>query len=228
MSEAWPELLKPVSFGFWPENASRSGGPALNGAEQTVASGAGRWRAAGTFRVRNDAQVRAARAFFAKVQGRAVEIRLPAFDGRRANWPIDAQGRVLHPGATRRKALDGTVYEDPEIPPQSEIIATLNVGAAIGVSQTQINMTQGSPLRIGQYFGLGPDRLYIINEIVNVAGSVTTVRFWPPIREAGTLGQEVRLTRPQCLVKLLSDENVLRELELLRFADLTLEFRESF
>ena len=136
-------------------------------------------------------------------------------------------GPPLHPGFTRRRRLDGTIYADPEIPPQSRILATLGATVNVGDMQCAIVLTQGSPLRAGQYFGLGY-RLYIIRAIVSVVGDTTTVNFWPRMRNVNAVpaGSDVELDRPVARMKLLDDGQGLGALDGLRFADLSLEFRE--
>lgn len=225
---AWPSGLKPRDFGFWPENMDRSGGPSMAGGEQVVSSPGGRWRAAGMFSVRNDDQVLALRALALKLKGRANNILVPAFDGRRVSWPVDADtGVVLHPGNTRHKRLDGTQFEDPEIPAASEIIATVSAVAGVRATTLSITKTQGGAFREGQFFGLG-SRLYGIETILDVAGSVTTCTIWPPLRVSASAGDSVLVTRPACIMRLADPTGLLKELQLLRFADLQVEFVEVF
>lgn len=227
---AWPSDLKPISWGFWPENADRSGGVTMAGGEQVVTSPGGRWRASGLFAVRTKAQVLALRALALNAQGRANNILVPGFDGRRLSWPLEAYngeltGRILTPGVTRRRQLDGTIYEDPEIPAASAIHATVNTNAAIRATTLLINRTQGAAFVAGQFFGIGT-RLYGIASIAGVAGAVTTCVIWPPLRAAATATTPVLFTRPVCVMRLADPQGLLKELQLLSFADLQVEFVE--
>lgn len=228
MAETFPPLLRPVVAPprFTLDNPSRSGGVALNGMEQTVSSGAERWRCRGTWRAFGKDAVLQVEAFLANMNGRSGEALVPTFSGRIANWPVDAYGRVLHPGNTRDKNLDGTAYENPAIPPSSAVTAVLSANAALRAVQIGINMTQGSVIRAGQLFGLA-NRLYRIKTIVSVIGSVTTVTFQPPLRVAALTGAAITFTRPLCTMKFASDDQG-AEFDTGRGGVLSLEFVEAF
>lgn len=220
-------MLRPTSGGFWLENPSRSGGVALNGSEQTIVSPAARWRAAWIVPITEDDQVLAARAFADALAGKANAALVPTFDGLRLSWPVDGYGRVLHPGTTRRRQLDGTAFADPAIPAASEILATVNANAGLNATQIAINVTQGEPLKAGQFFGIG-ERLHRIKALVGAAGTVQSVAIVPPLRAAAPAGTVVRITRPVCRMKQVADDGGIGTLDMLRFADVTLEFREDF
>lgn len=228
MAETFPSLLRPIGSPprFFPEHQSRSGGAALNGTEQTVASGAERWHCRGAWLARGKDAILQVEAFLAAMDGRSNEAIVPAFSGRLVNWPVDAFGRVLHPGFTRRDELDGTAYADPEIPTASAVNATLNANAALRAVQIAINMTQGSAIRAGQYFTIA-NRLYRIRTIVSVVGSVTTLTFRPTLRAAALSGAAVIFTRPVCTMKFASDDQG-AEFDTFRGGAISLEFVESF
>lgn len=231
MSIAWPSLSLPqLPPRFVLQNPTRSGGAALNGMEQTIASGAERWRALGTFKVFGKAAMLEFEAFLTAMLGRAGEVEVPTFCGRLANWPLEthlgqATGRVLHPGITRNKALDGTAYEDPEIPAASEIIAQTAAAAALGATTITIHISQGSPLNAGQLFGIG-DRLYRSISVTPSASNVI-VTFRPKLRAAVAGATSIKLTRPVCLMKFASDDEG-RDLDTLRGGVVSLEFIEAF
>lgn len=228
MPETFPPLLRNVGGPprFFLENISRSGGVALNGMEQTVASSAGRWRCRGTWRALGKSAILQFEAFLANMDGRAGEVLVPTCSGRTANWPVDIYGRVLDPGFTRNKLLDGSAHESPAIPSASEIVTTLNSSVAVHVTQLTINMTQGSAIRAGQLFGLA-NRLYRVRSIMSVVGSVTTVTFGPPLRAAATVGAAITFTRPLCTMKFASDDQG-SEFDTGRGGLVSLEFVEAF
>lgn len=227
MAEAW-FLPDPIGGGFWPHNPSRSGGPALNGMEQDVLSPAMRWRARWHVRIRNDDEVLAARAGFGRLQGKAGRILVPVFDGRRASWPIDAQGQTLTPRRVKRyqEHLIGTPYEQAEIPASSQINATANALAALRAASITAAITQGGPPKSGQYFGVGGERAHLITSVSGPSGSVWTLGFIPTLRAQVAAAAASIFTRPVCLMKLINDDQVLKELETHRYASLTLEFEE--
>lgn len=231
MAETWG-FPNPISFGFWLENPSRSGGVSLNGVEQNVVSLAMRWRARGRFRFRTKTEILAARALFTKLQGKAGTILVPFFDGKRVSWPIQeaTQGTtdvVLTPGRTRNKRLDGTPYEDPEVPSASEINATVVGSAPIRSVQMDIAITQGGDPLAGQYFGIG-NHGYVIHEVLPTSGDGFALYFLPPLREAVTNGMTVKFTRPVVEMRQMTDDQGIQELEAMRFAEITLDFIEVF
>lgn len=224
MATAWPADIYPRNISFSIQNVSRSGGAATNGQEQIVASGAGRWAAQlSGIPIKNDDAILAWRAFHIGLRGRAGTVLVPAFDWFRANWPVDAYGRTLDPTFTRRKRLDGTQFEDPEIPPQSQVNATFAAAAARRSTTVQITVSQGSAIRAGQYFSPAPGRLHLITAIVNA----TTFSIMPPLRDAVTMGQAVDFTRPTCEMRLTSDDEGRLDLEVARWGFVDLNFVES-
>lgn len=226
MTIQWPAVLKPTAFGFSPVEADQSGGASMTLGEQFVQSPGGRWAASGSFDIRDMDQVLALRALRAQLKGRAIPLYLPNFDGKRVSWPIDPEtGVVLHPGNTREKRLDGTAYEYPAIPSSSEIVATVSSAAALRATTLAIAKTQGGDLIAGQQFGID-ERLYEIATIESVVGNVTTVTFWPPLRAAAPAGTTVKFTRAGCLMRCTNMNDQMKQLDLLRFATLNLEFVE--
>jgi hypothetical protein len=229
MVVAW-DLPNPISGGFWLDNPSRSGGVAFNGGEQIVASLAMRWRAKWIIPIRTNSEVLAARAFFDKLQGRAEQVMVPTFDGQRAPWPVDFAGRILNPRATRHPRLDGTDYEDDEIPDPSFIDAELMLDMADRATTCFIEMTTGSAPRPGQYFGVGV-RTYRINAVapsVSPAGGYE-VNFLPPSRGGigHSAGNTVSFRNSDCLMRQMTDDQGIKELEMMRRTELDLEFVED-
>lgn len=233
MAETW-DFPNPNGdgFGFWLENLSVSGGVALNGEEQNVFGENMRWRARGGFSFRTKDQILRGRALFDKLQGRAGTILVPTFDGKRVSWPVQeiaagSTGVILHPGVTRDRSLDGTAYADPEVPAASEVSATVQSDIALRATTGAINVSQGGPLLPGQYFGIG-NFLYRIKGVTGPVGNVYGVSFLPPAREAHVATTVVKITRPVCEMRQASDDQGMKELQSMRFSDLTLEFVENF
>jgi hypothetical protein len=184
---AWPSVLKPQDFGYFPINPDISGGVAPDGSEQVVASPGPRWGASMTLPVTNKDKVLAVRSLRTRLKGRAVPVQLPNFDGKRLSWPEQTfngnlTGVILTPGVTRNKALDGTAYEDPEIPTASEIVAVTIVPAALRATSIAVTVSPGGELIAGQQFGIG-ERLYEIGSLTIDAsgGGITnyTLTFQP-------------------------------------------------
>jgi hypothetical protein len=227
MGLAWPTPLKPTSARFSLENQSRGGGVAMNGTEQRVYSPDQRWTASLNVPIWSNEQIFAFRALVTRADGSAGIIDVPAFDGKRANWPTDAYGRRLDPGFTRRRELDGTVYEDPRIPAASAITATVSEAHAIRATTLAISLTQGSPFHYGQYVSIA-GHLYILRWPVSVVGSVYTFEIRPPLRVAAAAGAVVEVAVPTCEMRLASDDMVQLDLDGLQWGNVSLSFVEWF
>jgi hypothetical protein len=194
---AWTGLV-PYSFGFRPEFLSRSGGATVNGAEQMIANPNMRWRAKGKIPIRNDADVLAARTLFATMQGAAEAVYVPAFDKRRAPWPD----------------------------PFGSIVASLFSDYDARTNQITIHVTTGGALLPGQRFSVHGHLHQIVSNVAHV-GANWTVKIMPGLRSASASSLTVEFEDPTCPMKLINDDQVQEELELLRFDDLMLEFRED-
>lgn len=227
MALGWPAELKPAAAGWWLENLSVSGGVALTGTEQRVYFPDQRWRATVDLALRNKAEIFAFRRLVARADGSANAIDLPAFEGLRANWPVDQWGRTLNPRMTRREELDGTIYADPRIPAASAITATVSGAHAIRATSLAINVTQGAPLTHGQFVSIA-GRLYILRWPVSTVGTVQTFEIRPPLRAAAASGAVVECAIPTCEMRLASDDQTQIMLEAFRYATLTLSFVEYF
>ena len=226
----WPDKLKPASFGYYHIDADTSGGVSLGGAEQVVVSPGPRWGASMSLPIFDIEGVLEMRALRSQLKGRANPAILPNFDGQRLSWPVDAAtSLVLTPRVAHELAgtlgLEGTPYAGPEIPAAAQINATM-AAATLRATTVAITLTQGGPILAGQQFGIGFQRLYEIGKIVSVVGAVTTVNIWPPLRAAATAGTVVQFMRPKCLMRCLNLDDETRQLELLRFATLNLDFVE--
>lgn len=222
---AWPDDLKPTAFGYHHIDADMSGGAAMGGGEQFVFSPGPRWGASVTLQIRNSTEVLAIRALRAQLRGRANFVNLPNFDGKRLSWPINDHGIVLTPRVTRNTSLDGTAYEDPEIPDDSEIEAELFADADARAVSVRIRVLQGGQIKAGQQFGIAA-RLYEIAEITDISGLTSTCSIWPPLRQAWDALTVVKFTRPVCAMRCMNLNEELTKLEMLRFATLNLQFQE--
>lgn len=204
MAFGWPEwLIPPTMPVFYLQNASRSGGIATNGQEQTIGSMSARWAVSfDNMPIRTQDQILAYEAFIANFEGRANAVIVPTFIGKRANWPVDVYGRELHPGFTRRKELDGTVFADPAIPADSQITARLTAPAARRATTVGIEVTKGAPLKVGQLFS---PRLGALHRITDALGS-GQYRVKPALRYAEAANTAIDLARPTCAMKLAADD----------------------
>ena len=189
----------------WQENQSISGGPAASGFEQTVGGTGGGWLLSTLWRVRTNDDALAFWAFREGMRGKANTTLVPICFGRFANWPVDSYGRVLHPGFTRERSLDGTAYESAEIPTSSVIAATLFGAVTEGSTTAAIKVTQGSSPKAGQFFSI-LQNLYRITSVNSVSGQTSYVSFLPQLRRDWAAGASVNFARPVCLAHFLTDD----------------------
>ena len=220
-------LPKPIDGGAWLANPSESGGIATNGAEQTLISMAMYVKCRLIVAIRTTEEVLEARAFFAEAAGKAGNILVPFFDGKRANWPVDQWGRVAKPSLTRIPSLDGTEFESDEIPVDSDIIASLVGDMDLRATSCSINVSQGEPIRAGQWFSLGGRRAYLVRTAGAPSSGTQAITFYPPARRAANNADPVELARPVCVMNQLGDDQGIQELTNLTQTILTLDFREA-
>jgi hypothetical protein len=195
-----------------------SGGLSINGAEQIVTNAIHRWRASISYTLGQDDQIRKARGAIAGLDGKAGTLYIGPCDGRLANWPIGTLGARLTPHSLYNNILDWDTYGTPPVTGDALLVATTTSSVSIGSTSVGINVTKGSPLQVGQYFGLG-DRLFIITVASN------PVQFRPPSREAFSSGTSVKLWRPRTKMRLLDDDTSAMDVQLHR-GSLTLNLIE--
>ena len=222
----WPQLtLPPSSFGYSMSYSDTSGGQAAGGGQQFVVSPGPRWFASMTLHINSRSKVLRVRSLRASLHGRGVPVQLPNFDLMRVPWPVDPLYGVLYPERVRDASLDGTAYQQLKIPLESQIIAVAAADAPNRATTIAIDMQQGGLIEAGHQFGYD-ERLYEIATVVSRVGSVTTVNFAPPLRQAVIAGNPIRFTTAICLMRCMNLDDQLRILEGQRFATLSLAFEE--
>jgi hypothetical protein len=226
MALGWPEWLVPRHMSWHIENASRSGGVATNGQEQVIGSMSGRWVVSLLeCPVRTDDEVLGFRALMTSLRGRSGTIVVPAFDRQpRQNWPVDPYDRVLSPENVRRTRLDGTIYQDPRIPAQSQITATFTAAAARRATTVSLAVTAGAPIKVGQYFSPRLGKMHMITEALGG----NQYRIEPPLRLPEASGAPIDLVNPSCEMRLADDDAGRIELQYGRYGFVTLNLVEAF
>lgn len=200
---AWPSALIIRSISFAPVIPSRSGGSSMTGAEQVVASPAGRWKATAALLVRREEALLQYRAMMAGLMGRVGTVLVGPYDGVR---PFDANWRQMS-GREAAGHEDGAYLFDHGAYGQTSVTrATAAAGAEQGATELLATLVDGVGPRPGHYFGIGA-RLYIVRTVWHTGASSATMRFWPRLREAVTLGDMIILDRPVCTMRLASDDS---------------------
>lgn len=225
----WPASLRFAGIKWWREGVAQSGGRALSGDEQLVATdGGGRWRARLPLQlVSTPDQVRTFRAVIEQMEFGTVPVVLPVLDTPHQPWPnaIDDAARDL-------PYSDGSRHSDDSGFVNGAIVARLAAAAALRATVLEIEQVAMSSLKAGEYFTLahptaGP-RLYVVKKIVDVSGSVRTVQIAPPLREGAGNNDPADFGEPRCLMRLANaGEDAALEFDTTWHARPTLEFVEQ-
>lgn len=183
------------------ERRTISGGVALNGDEDLIATdGGGRvFVEFGDPYLDDPTTAKAWRAIDAYLDGGATAIIVPFCDGRHQ----PTQGRV---GTTHN---DGTTFSDETEYSQGDASAQVSVTAALRATTLQIyNLELPEDLVGGEWFSIDHPtmrwRAYRIAEIpeYDAATKTAIVKFRPPLREAVAAGTPVDFSDPRCVMRI--------------------------
>ncbi len=203
-----------------------AGRPSLTGLTRVASIDAGYWMAevAGIVAV-DPASVRAFRALMSRLEGGAHQIRLPAFDGANAPWPLS--GGVPVTSAASTEFTDGTRFTDGTGFFEPSIRIALKEGAVRGATQVTVTVTDAAPISGGEYFTLG-ERLHEIREVLSVSGADQTWWIWPRLRRDHPPGAVLNFDTPTCLMRLAGETDGDLALDMGRWGRPTVAFVESF
>lgn len=180
------------------DQALLSGGKALSGDEDVIASdGGGRWYAdLGNADQYTRDRVMLWRAFKSAISYGAAPFVFPVSDIR--HQPSRGRVRVPH--------SDGTTFSDDTLYASGDCEAGLTADAGLRATQISISMTLGKPLIGGERFTIVHpamrDRCYQIGRIIDQTATTATVQFHPPLREAAPAGGAVDFNNPRCVMRL--------------------------
>lgn len=219
----WPcSILNPRNRQVDPVYRSVSGGVALNGFTQVIASDAGIWKAVfAQIFIRNPSQIKAWRAIRAHAEGRLNPILISLCEG--AIRPLQEPGQRPFPPVPHS---DDAFFEDETGYRNGMISVRLSHGAALRSTVLMLNKIACGSLEPGQRFSLG-ERLYEIRKVFSQNASQAEVAVWPPLREAVGAGTDANFDRPVLRVRLATDGEMDLMLDLNRFASPTVNFLED-
>lgn len=231
--------LRAARVTFHPHLVSRSGGVSISGAEQIVATSAGRWGATLQFEVgqrfgrdgfsspRDADTILVWRALLAKLEGRTNILKIGPYDG--LNAPAGVAG-TSYGGLTAHS--DTAPFSDASHYAQAQTPAAVAAAYAVGATTVYVNMLAGHEPEPGQYFSVF-DRMFLIK----AAAETTTadkweLTVWPPAREAVTAAQvavalPAEFDEPQCKMRFAQDGTGQLQLEQLYRASPSLELVEA-
>lgn len=191
------------------------GAPSLDGASQAIASPAGVWRI--TYEgvpLNTPERIKAWRAIEAQAEGRTNALIVPTYDRPTLTPKVDLETRVPH--------SDGTPFDDGAEYYSSGQEIRVGANAAAWDTQLTVNKISGGRIDAGQHFSIG-ERLYRVKYVI----SQQTIRIWPPLRAAISVGDLMEFAQPVCKVRLASDGAMNAPLTLSRFGVGNVSFIED-
>lgn len=218
MALVWDIKILPLqSVMFARRNLSRSGGLSVSGIEQVVQSSSDFWEAAITFRIRTVEQKRLFRSYQAQNWGRSGEWLIPVCDPA---YPITKLIQEASFGPDF-----GPDFSTLNTPNTEIFITVAKVSVAAARGDRNITFTMNAPPLPGMYFSLG-NRLYLIGSVTNIAPKTYTASFSPKLRAAASINATMEFADPRCVMRLAQDNIGQMNLDMLRFADVSLNFVE--
>jgi hypothetical protein len=206
----WPDNVLPSQAMFHPDIPSTSGGPSFGGQEQVVFSSAGRWKASLTMSVKRSfgvnprARILAARAMVAYLKGRSNTVYIRLYDEANSPASLAGDGQGLITGILHS---DGSAFSDGSSYAQFRTPAVLAAAAAEGDLAATITLLKGNQtIQAGQYFGFGPGEGYLINSAI-ADGPNFDVKFWPPLRSAHAVTEDVNFDTPSVEMRQAKDDS---------------------
>lgn len=228
----WPtDLFKAAQMEASLQGRVLSGGVSSSGLSQVVRTdGGGLWRIVfGGIQLRRPDLIRAWRALEVILDGGVANVIVPICDLRQAPRPL--VGGVPAPPTAPTPHSDDSFFDD-ETGYVSNLIVAETVGAAdLRATTLDIDISVGVALRGGEQFTIvhptaGP-RMYRIGQVQS-AGTVHTVRFLPPLREAVADGAAIDFDNPRNVMRLADPDGMRLALDMGRFATVGVTFIESF
>lgn len=219
----WPcDVLPPTSHTLpWPEHSTRSGGRSEGGIVRQRQRDPF-WRMKYEAPLRGAAQVRLAQTLLLPTLNRNAPLSFPIFGcGRGPGADAFRLPNAEVPHDDDAGFDDGSFYEGTIYP------ASFASGAALRATRVSLLVEYG-PDRIlpTHYLTIG-ERLNQIRAVVSVSGLVVTVDLVTPLREAVSAGTRVEFDRPRGLFYIENADAAAINLQMNRFATLSLDLIEA-
>lgn len=225
----WPEwILTPSSITplhVIPTNTS--GGRSPTGGEQIVGNSPGRNRVVlQGVQVRTPEQERIYRTIALTLGGRSGAIMVPAFGRRTAPWPTVGGERLT--SASPVALTDSVLFSNGAGFYTRTILATAYSAVVPGAVTMQVQLVQGSSVKIGHIFQAGECAYTAIKiTAANEALGIFSVNFWPPARVAIAAGDDLDFDNPRFRARLEADDGMSLDLEMWRFGSPSVAFVED-
>jgi hypothetical protein len=214
----WNPLLVANAEMFRIDARTRSGGETINGREQAVSSGLGRWIATLTVPLHTPAKIRAMRSLLAKLDGRSNGVRVGPCDCRNGNRLIPIIGGI--PYDDKSFHTDGAGFQ------QGGIAPTIAADAIKGATQIEIlNGATQLPVLEGSFIGVG-GYLYVVVGVTPGEDETTTLDIRPKLRTDVNEDDEIEWCHARVPMRLVADDSGAFELQLARTGTATLDLVE--
>ncbi|MBW8725453.1 MAG: hypothetical protein JF625_09905 [Inquilinus limosus] len=214
----WPPILVANAEMFRIDARTRSGGETINGREQAVSSGLGRWVARLTVPLHTPAKIRAMRSLMARLNGRANGVRVGPCDCRNGNRLTPAIHDI--PYSDRARHGDGAGFVQGGTMPR--IAEKADAGAVL------IEIANGStalPVLEGSFIGIA-GYLYVVVGVTPLPDETTRLEIRPRLRVVAPEGALVEWCRARAPMRLAADDSGEFELQLARVGTATLDLVE--
>jgi len=217
----WPTILVATNDPFQIDARTRSGGETINGREQAVGSGLGRWVARGlTVPLYSRETILAMRSLRAKLDGRSNAVRVGPCDCRNGNRLIPTIGGIPYD--------DDAFHTDGAGFSQGGANPTIAEDHPAAAGDTQITINNGStqmPVLEGSYFGAG-GYLYVVVGATPLPGEQTLLDIRPKLRTVLAEGAVIDWCHGRVPMRLVADDSGAFELQLSRTGTATLDLVE--
>jgi hypothetical protein len=198
----WPIQLRPEQTSVNPVPFTRSGGKTINGIQRSTKTDRGYWTIGyKNVPVYNVNLRRLWNAIRTEAGGRAGLLAVPAWSPETNDWPI---GSYL--GLIKTVHSDGTPHSDTTPYLQDPIQVNMLNAAEIGDTVVILQLFGGIDDLTGIRFSY-QHALYETG-IASISGNLYTVRIFPSIRAPIPAGAQLQVSRPTCLVHLMSDKEM--------------------
>lgn len=214
----WPPILVANAEMFRIDARTRSGGETINGREQAVSSGLGRWVARLTVPLHTPAKIRAMRSLMARLNGRANGVRVGPCDCRNGNRLTPAIHDI--PYSDKARHGDGAGFVQGGSAPH--IAEQANAGAVL---ITIANGSTALPVLEGSFIGIA-GYLYVVVGVTPLPEETTRLEIRPRLRVEAPDGAAVEWCRARAPMRLAADDSGEFELQLARVGTATLDLVE--
>ncbi|MEH6676126.1 hypothetical protein [Phenylobacterium sp.] len=223
----WPfTTLTPYEERWSLDGVALTGGPSVSGLNRFARTdGGGFWTCQQKFFFHSPAQIKAARAIEAQLDGGATSIIIPAFERPFAPYPNGYSSHLV-------PHSDGTPFSDDTLYEGGLIDVTLAEAAALRATSLPLTVTAAASLEGGERFSivhpvLGK-RLYTVASVGEAVDGVQAITCRPPLREAATAGTELDFDKPGCVMRLANAREFLSALNVARHMTCESVWVESF